>query len=293
MRKNTFVICLTYFVFSSSFAQTNLPYLGETPPSDVPKVFAHGVISQENRSEFGSIFSKDGTEFFFAIDNNKAEIKYSKWTKGSWTTPTTIIGHATYSYNDPMLSPDEQRLYYISDQPRAGQQNGNYDIWYSERRTDGWSEPINAGNAINSPKNEYYISFTADGTMYFSSNKHTTDDNNNDFDIYVSENVNGVFQEPAKLSSAINTTAYEADVFVAPDEAYIIFCSRRKEGLGRGDLYISHKQGNGEWSEAKSLKAPINTERHELCPWVTSDGKYFLYTSNQDIYWVSAKVLEE
>jgi hypothetical protein len=28
----------------------------------------------------------------------------------------------------------------------------------------------------------------------------------------------------------------------------------------------------------------INTENHELCPFVTKDGNYFFYTSNEDIY---------
>ena len=103
---------------------------------------------------------------------------------------------------------------------------------------------------------------------------------------------NGAFQKSIRLGDQINSADYEADVFIAPDETYIIFCSTRADGYGRGDLYISFKQDNGEWTKAVNLKAPINSKNHELCPWVTQDGKYFLYTSNQDIYWVSTEIFE-
>ena len=81
-------------------------------------------------------------------------------------------------------------------------------------------------------------------------------------------------------------------MFIAPDESYIIFCSARKSGFGRGDLYISFKDENGGWQEAQNMGKPINTEKHELCPFMTSDGRYLFYTSNQNIYWVDAAILE-
>lgn len=271
--------------------QADLAYLKEPPPSLTPRVFAPGLISKQNQSEFGSVFSADGTEFFYGVDiNGKAEIRYSRLDQDTWTVPKTIIGHTTYSHNDPMLSPDETRLYYISNMPRNGEKTSDYDIWYSKREQEGWSKPINAGSNINSPHNEYYISFTSEGTMYFSSNTDAEKGKEHDYDIYSSRFENGKFQKSVKLGDAINSDNYEADVFVAPDESYLIFCSTRPDGLGRGDLYISYKEENDKWSQAKSLNKPINSEKHELCPWVTTDGKYFLYTSNQDIYWVSTKI---
>jgi topoisomerase IA-like protein len=37
----------------------------------------------------------------------------------------------------------------------------------------------------------------------------------------------------------------------------------------------------------------INTENYEYCPFVTKDGKYLFYTSNQDIYWVSIEIINK
>ncbi|GAA4276438.1 hypothetical protein [Aquimarina mytili] len=169
----------------------------------------------------------------------------------------------------------------------------DHDIWYSIREENGWSKPINAGKNINTDKNEYYMSFTKDGTMYFSSNKMADQNNTYNFDIYASKRTHDGFQKAIRLPDAINTMAYEADVFVAQDESYIIFCATRKEGFGRGDLYISFKKDNGTWTKSKNMGTLINTRNHELCPFVTVDGKYFFYTSDKDIYWVSTKVLDQ
>lgn len=129
--------------------------------------------------------------------------------------------------------------------------------------------------------------------MYFSSNKDAPDDRKYDYDIYASTYLDGAFQPANVLGAAVNTPSYEADVFIDPNEAYIIFCGNRPEGLGEGDLYISFKQADGTWTKSKNMGAPINTQFHELCPFVSSDGKYLFYTSDQDIYWVSTDILKD
>ena len=130
--------------------------------------------------------------------------------------------------------------------------------------------------------------------MYFSSNGHKRKDTTRtDHDIYYSKFINNEFQKPVLLSEAVNTENYEADVFVAPDESYIIFCSTREDGFGRGDLYISFKGSHNKWSKAVNMGKEINTQHYEYCPFVTKDGKYLFYTSNQDIYWVSTEIINE
>ncbi|MCI4669045.1 MAG: glycoside hydrolase [Bacteroidia bacterium] len=267
-----------------------LKYLKQSPPSVKPEVFAPGLISKDDEYEFGSVFNKAGTEFFYAVViDGKEEIRHSKLEGESWTAPKVILSHERYGYNDPFLSPDEKRLYFISKRALDGVGAiKDYDIWYVEKTAKGWSNPINAGPNINTESEEYYISFTANGTMYFSSDKA-----GNNHDIYYSKMVNGKFQQAVALGSAINTPQYEADVFVDPNERYLIFCSTRRDGLGRGDLYISFKDENGNWTKARNMGNEINTAGHELCPYVTSDGKYFFYTSNKDIYWVSTEIFAE
>jgi hypothetical protein len=269
----------------------NLRYIDKKRPNLEPKLFAKNFISTSSNSEFGSVFNKQGNEFYFAVDSaGKSKIKFSTINNTQWTRPITIISDSIYGFNDPFLSPDDSRLYYISNLPRNKFDTiPDHDIWFSNRTVDGWSKPINAGMEINSDGDEYYMSFTKDGSMYFSSNKETR---NRDFDIYKSPFLNNKFMSPKKLSKSINTKRYEADVFIPPDESYMIFCAIRKDGFGRGDLYISFKDENDNWTKSKNMGEPINSTDHELCPFVSRDSKYFFYTSKQDIYWVSTEIFD-
>ncbi|MEL7124011.1 MAG: ankyrin repeat domain-containing protein [Bacteroidota bacterium] len=148
-------------------------YMGQEPPGNTPKLFAPHFISTEE-SEFGSIFNASGTEFFYAVDvNGKHEIRFSKLIDNEWCPVETILSHERYGYNDPFLSNDENSLYFISKRALDGLgELKDVDIWYVEKEENGWSEPINVGSNINTAGNEYYISFTNEGTMYFSSNGH-------------------------------------------------------------------------------------------------------------------------
>jgi Tol biopolymer transport system component len=293
------LLILTILSQSLAFAQQPIKrsgkYLGEQAPVMTPVKFAPGFISLPDQHEFGSIFSANGEECYYAIDKDgKAEIRYTRLVSGQWTTPTTILSDRIYSYNDPMLSPDESKLFFISDRSldSAGKKK-DYDIWYVKKKGDRWSAPINAGPAINSPRHEYYVSFAKNGTMYFSSNKHAEANRTNNFDIYAAPAIQTGFQQPVRLDETINTEQYEADVFVAADESYIIFSAAHTDGYGAGDLYISFRKADGSWTNAKNMGDAINTPGHELCPFVSADGKYLFYTSRQDIYWVDAKVIDK
>lgn len=292
-----YLLCCLFspLIVCSQKVDDRLKYLEQKPPSLSPEVFAPSIISKNTESEFGSVFNKDATAFFYGVDvGGRTEIRYSELMGNKWSRPRTILSHEKYGFNDPFLSPDEKRLYFISERTLDGfGAKQDHDIWYVKKEGDEWSEPINAGPNINSNRNEYYISFTQTGTMYFSSNKITSKGKQNDFDIYFSKSIDGEFQKAITLGDSINTSNYEADVFVDPEEAYIIFCARRPDGLGRGDLYISFKNTDGTWTKSINMGDKINTKNHELCPFVSKDGKYFFYTSNQDIYWVSSKIIDE
>ena len=273
-------------------AQTADPkYFGQKAPGTTPEVFAPGIVSIKDQFEFGSIYSNDLNEFYLGVKvNGRAETRMLKYDNGRWSEPIPILLHGTYSHNDPALTPDQMKLFFISDRPMDGEgPKKDYDIWYVERRGDSWSEPKNAGPHINTSENQYYISFTKGGKMYFSSNQKSNGKDN--YDIHSSEWKHDAFQPSKKASAVVNTPRYEGDVFVAPDESYLIYCANHEGDFGEGDLYVVFKQEDGTWSDAKNLGPTINTETVDFCPFVTPDGKYLMYSSRGDIYWVSMEVV--
>ena len=78
--------------------------------------------------------------------------------------------------------------------------------------------------------------------------------------------------------------------WIAPDESYILFGSRRPAEEISNVLFYACKLKNGDWSE------PIKIELGMIAgqPFVTHDGKYLFFTSGErgegDIYWVDANI---
>ncbi|MGS2762052.1 hypothetical protein [Sinomicrobium sp. M5D2P9] len=126
---------LWIILFACSMPSDNKKYLGQAPPSLKPELFAPGLISKKGESEFGSVFNKEANEFYYGTDiNGRSEIRFTTLEKEAWSQPQTLLSNEKYSCNDPFLSPDEQRLYFISDRTVDGLDvKDDYDIWYIER----------------------------------------------------------------------------------------------------------------------------------------------------------------
>ncbi len=266
---------------------TNEPtYFNLKPPTTIPEIFNPAIISKPTASKFGSVFNKEGTAFYYGINiEGRSAIWYTEIINNQWSDPQELLPGEKFGYNDPFLSPDERRLFFISKRSPDGlTEKNDHDIWYVEKNDAGWSGPINAGPSINTDSYEYYISFTKDGTMYFSSNG----------DICFSKLIDGQFQKAVVLGGAINTSNKESDVFIDPNESYMIFSSVRPGNIGwKGDLFISFRNADKGWTKAVNMGEDINSEGHEMCPFVSYDGKYLFYSSRGKTYWVDARVIEQ
>lgn len=263
---------------------TSAAWMRQTPPTE-RTLLAPGVISRPKVHEFGCWTSADGRELFFGIELGKtAEIFSTRFVDGAWSEPTRLLTHARYRYHDPCLSRDGRQLYFISDRPIDGEgKPKDSDLLYIQREGSAWSEPIRMPETVNSPRNDYYTSFTSAGHVYFARNVGAGEGQRSNYDLFCARWIDGAYQRAEALPGLVNTGAYEADVFVAPDESWLIACSTRRSGFGRGDLYASVRDAKGKWSPLRNLGPKVNTDGHELCPFVTADGRWLIYTSKQEI----------
>ena len=212
-----------------------------------------------------------------------------------WTEPRPLPFSGTYDDIDLFLCADNQRLVFCSSRPRAGgkEDRMNHDFWVSRRNGSGWSEPEPFAPEAVSPAEDYFPVVTLSGTLYFNFQREGRGTN----DIYASKFSNGKYLPPEKLPAPINTSFREFDAFVSPDEQTIIFSSERPGGIGGADIYVSFRDGRGNWSEPANLGPEVNSERSEYGATISPDGRYLFFTSskagNEDIYWVSAKIIEK
>ena len=299
-QKNIFIFLLALIFIQcteqSDFPVLKGPYLGQQPPGITPEIFAPGIVSTE-KNEVNSVFSADGTEFYFSIfrPGKGYVIMVMREEDDGWTKPQVASFSGNYSEVDMFITHDGKQFYFISKRPlrENGPRSSGYQIWVMEREKQGWGEPRSLGPSINSGARQLYPTLTRNGTIYFGTNREGF----GGADIFRSQYLNGNYTEPENLGDSVNTEYDETDVFVAPDESYIIFTSvNRPDGFGSGDHYISFQRADGSWTKAKNMGKKLNTPSSEFCPMLSPDGKYFFFTSGRkgsdDIYWVDASVIE-
>jgi len=294
MKKPTFIIGLlilaaaTVNAQKSDFPKLSGSNIGQKPPGITPEIFAPGIISTENAWEAAISFSPDGKEFFFTrrenIQGNENRIMHSELVNGVWTKPKLAPFARDITEYEAFISPDGKRVFYNSDRPKPNSSTAVGEIWYSEKTPTGWSE----GKYLTETINKGWVMFltaSMSNTLYFTAGY------NRKFGIYKSEFKDGVYQEPEFLPNEINYLR-GAHPFIAPDESYLMF-DAQPEGMGKSQLYISFRDKDGNWMKAIKFDETINKTNTENIPNVSPDGKYFFFHRNNDIYWVSTRIIEE
>ena len=97
------------------------------------------------------------------------EILMSNRAGGTWSKPqkVKIFNDSTVSVAHPAISPDGQKLYFVSDSKKG---LGGKDIWKGTIVNGECKFIENLGPEINTSADEMFPTVSADGTLYFSSN---------------------------------------------------------------------------------------------------------------------------
>jgi Tol biopolymer transport system component len=278
----TFILFLTGCTGKNNFPLLKGPYLGQKPPGITPEIFAPGIISR-GYAEYQISFTQDGKELFLWLGENRpySVILSMKEDKSGWGSFHICSFSGKYVDMKCSLSPDGNRLLFSSNRPRQGngEPEDNLDIWYVERSPEGWSQPRRFDSAVNTDSHDYYPTLSETGNLDFMSDRPggTGED-----DIYYSPLVNGKLTEAVNIGPAVNTILNEGDPYISPDESYLIFCSRDREGgFGNNDLYISFRNPDGSWTQAMNMEETINTAAEEVCPIVSHNGRYFFFQATE------------
>ena len=316
------------FMMSSCAQQDDFPvlkgpYLSQEPPGITPELFAPGIIST-GHSEQQIAFTPDGKELFLWLGENPpyCVILWMKEADDGWNSVEVAPFSGKYVDMKFSISPDGNTFLFSSNRPHgiSEKPTDNLDIWSMQRDTGGgWTEPEHMDSAINTDSHDYYPTTAGNGNLYFMSDR---EGGLGEDDIYFACFEDGKLMKAKNIGSPINTHLNEGDPFIAPDESYILFCCRDREGgFGNNDIYISYRKPDGTWNQAVNMGETVNTSAEEVCPIVTHDGKYLFFSSNRkkihgrsesplsyeqivqnltdpgngsnDIYWVDAQILEK
>ena len=272
----------------SDEARLTGPYLGQDPPAgSEPLLFAPGIVSTA-AFELNSAFTPDGRELIqtLVVDGwgFSAIISRSDGPEG-WGEPRVASFSGRFNDIDPNLSPDGNRVLFISrrpTEPSNDELSPAWDIWTSGRGgvDDSWGPAERLPEPVNSVEAELYPSITTTGTIYFGSNRPG---GFGGFDIYRAHLTEEGYTEVENLGERINSEHAETDAFIAPDESFLVVTvTGREDSRGKNDLYISFAQDDGSWGDLHHMGDDINTPAKEYCPVVTPDGRFFFFTRGKD-----------
>jgi outer membrane protein OmpA-like peptidoglycan-associated protein/tetratricopeptide (TPR) repeat protein len=155
----------------------------------------------------------------------------------------------------------------------------NEDFFGSMLQGGKWisAQPL-PGN-INTLQNEgaQNISQDANWLVFTGCNR---EDGMGGCDLYISYNTRNGWSEAINLGDKINSEGWDSQPSLSPDKRSLFFASKRPGGLGGSDIYVSHLQSNGRWSEPENLGPGINTSGDEFSPFIHADNQTLYFTSN-------------
>jgi len=263
------------------------PYLGQKLPGMTPEIFAPGIVARDGIQEKLNISADQSEIIFYERAADGKSQYFVRLTKAGdrWNSPEIIPFTTQFINQEPTLSPDGSKLFFVSNRPRDNKKlegEKTPDIWYVEKIAGDWGEPKNMGSPVNGDGVEVQPFMSADHHFYFCMPPA---------DIYGSKILDGKIQTPVKLSENINIGRASSPC-LPPDCTYMIFHSNRAGGKGSFDLYVSFKDESGNWMKAKNVDS-LNTPGGEGGPTISPDGKYLFFTRDGKIYWVSTKIIDE
>ena len=256
-------------------------YLGQEPPGLTPEIFAPGIVNTEKNREIEGMFAADMKAFYFIRRPLGEESSSNVMIAIRYQDDQLQESIVQQGETEPSVAPDGKRLYF------------KYN--YMERTNAGWSELKSLGAPFEDI-DIMRLSASANGTYYFD-----TFTKELDTPLRYSRLINGEYEQPKSLGPQFAVGTYNAHPFIAPDESYIVWDSRRESGYGTSDLYVSFRDADGSWGPAINLGDKINTASAENYPSISPDGKYLFFDRRErpangepsvDIFWVSAQFLE-
>lgn len=162
-------------------------------------------------------------------------------------------------------------------------------------------EPINMGEAINSPLPEYFPSISVDGKTFLYTRRLNSEMTYTGFneDFFVSY-FDGKNWGKSKNVKPINSMTNEGAPTLSANGRFLIFTScdnpvegygRDRKGYGSCDLFYAYNIGDN-WTRPRNLGQKINSKHWETQPSFSADGKtlYFIrgvgrgYNRQQDIW---------
>ena len=300
-----YIYILFLLITFISCKNNTILYFDQEPPSTIPKLFAPSIVNTDN-VELNIVFNTNNTEMFFSrIVDNSFVIHHSELTNGKWSDIKPI---KMYDDNvlvsvacDPTITKDGKTMHFLGVDPKLYENDVTReelytippDIYKSKKVNGKWELASKVNFSVSTEYLETYPVVTADGSLYFRSNRPS---NKGGMNTYRAQYLgNEKFETPIIINAKMEKK--ELITYVSTDEQYAIT-------NGHGKFQITFNE-NGKWTKPKEIPLKYESNWRYYCPYMSPDGKYFIYSRKYnnpekkgwagvekgEIYWVNADVL--
>ncbi len=208
----------------------------------------------------------------------------SLWNGKKWSysepLPAPMNGYG--NEGSQSFSADGRYMFFVQCSNREN--IGSCDIWYSIRKENKWSNPINLGEPANSRYWESNPVMSPTGDMiYFTSNRPEGLGGKDIWCVQVYIDDYGYLKtyNPQPLGKPVNTDKDEFAPFIHADNHTLYFSSDGHKGLGGQDIFRTVRNDDGTWTQPENLGYPINTHGDESGFVINGLGNKAYFASDQ------------
>jgi hypothetical protein len=253
-----------------------------------------GAIINSTFSDQQPAISKDGLSLYFTSNRPGGLGGFDMYVSqrasadDPWSSPVNLgpTVNTTFDEGNPAFSRDGHLMFFQSKRPGG---LGGIDIWVSRRENThddfDWQLPVNLGPGVNSPSDDNgpsYFENEEGGApqLYFASSRPG---GLGGLDIYMSEQAADGSFGPAMLVTELSSPGGDSRPSIRHDGLEIFFQSNRVGSIGlSNDLWVATRESTLDvWSPPVNLGATINTAFAEQNPYLSSDNKTLLFTSDR------------
>ncbi len=190
-----------------------------------------------------------------------------------------IINSTHHDYA-PLLYPNDSTMIFTSNReappsPDRPKPPMNFeDIYVTSRPVGRWTAPKHLSPDVNVEQHDAAASISHDGKFLFLYYEEGYGD------IYMSERENEAWGKPVALNANVNTMHWETSACMSVDGRKLYFSSNRPGGYGELDIWMSTRDGKGDWGKPINLGVNVNTPGNEDSPFIHHDGLTLYFGSD-------------